>query len=125
MVFTSTELMESMGLKIGDRIKLKDGEAEIYYSDYGIRYRYDSGWWYELSTLVGKDYEIVEDEKRYGDLKCKDVSCSKCPLRAFNCKPKEDETLYEIYKKIEFCNDRQIRNIIKKRLDLITYENDN
>ena len=60
-----------------------------------------------------------EMSKYIGDLICKDLKCENCPLYSINCDA--GDAYSNLYKILEFCyahiNDKEIYDILKKRLD--------
>lgn len=126
---TSKDLMEWLGLQVGDRIKYgvllgviaidEDNEIIIEVYDKKDEYCGDS----HLHELIGCEYKILPKPKRVGDLICDCQSCANCPLRMLDCLDEfgndfADMTLYEIldYKNTE-CKDQEVYDLFKKRLD--------
>ncbi len=102
---TNEEILQFYGLKVGDKIKV-DGyyypfviveENGKIFAKRKINYLYS--WdYYNVGTfndvLLNRDYEIITPKKKIGDMKCSEIKCSKCPLRAIDCDAK-GKTLYE------------------------------
>ena len=100
---TSKELLEFFGLKVGDKIKVdgyhypfvifvRDGEIFAkrengFYTDY-----YNTGTLTDV--LLNCEYKIITSKKKLGEMKCNEMLCRKCPLRAIDCDAK-GKTLYE------------------------------
>ena len=55
--------------------------------------------------------------KRVGNLKCTEISCEKCPLRALSCISAHGKTLYEMLDLTEVDTDKEIYDLMKNRLD--------
>ena len=128
MKFTSEDLMKAMGLKVGDRVKvktiLKDDEDIIYTIDNtgGCLLGKDDGY-YNLFVLMDREYEILPRPKRVGDLKCDDFKlCDEgCPLEwlCWNCNivhENSKNTLYDVLKLHEI-DDKEVYDLFKARLD--------
>jgi hypothetical protein len=105
MKFTSEDLLKAMGLKIGDVIKTSVGDIfEIVKDDFIYLYlKNDEGratdW--QSSYLINLEFEIITPKKKIGDMKCDEMLCRKCPLKAIDCDAR-GKTLYEaleIYRK--------------------------
>lgn len=137
MKFTSENLMEAMGLSIGDRVKVKLGigldffndsknyVVEIFKDTTGIiMIKNDKNQSIFLTSLIGYDFEILPRPKRVGDLKCDDFECCDCPI-GFLCDYKipkyaenKEPTLYQMF---EYYNvtDQEIHDLLKARLDKV------
>ena len=116
---TTKEFLEFLGLKVGDRFKIKDEpnrEYEIVFETgngfslirrelnlLGTVVIYTS-WEY----LLDKEYEIVKKPTKLGDLKCGEKECQECPLRMLDCLLDKigKVTLYEMLD--EVCEYRDI-----------------
>ena len=107
---TNEELLQFFGLKIGDKIKV-DG----YYHPFVIgeengkifakRENCLSSWdYYDVGTLtdvlLNCDYEVIAPKKKLGEMKCEEMLCKNCPLRAVNCDI-DSSTLYEVLETYE------------------------
>ena len=109
MKFTSEDLMKTMGLQVGDRIKVKsilaNGEDEIYTIDNtgGFCLLDKDGGHYNIFKLIERDFEILPRPKMVGDLKCSiDIVCTECPFKMIsNCICLEGKTLNEVLNIVE------------------------
>lgn len=121
MKFTSEQLIEAMGLREEDVILCQDKEYIIKENKLiskderdGIGLEIILG----IDYLLDKDFEIIRQVRRIGDLICKDTDCKVCPLHCMDCKGNFSNSLYynldEIFKGIE---DSELYNILKARLD--------
>lgn len=135
MKFTNEDLLKSMGLKVGDRIKLQkddkkytliDGSNYENFDKYiFVSYNKDSDEWnsvYDLTYIIDKEmeYEILPKSKKVGDLKCDvDIKCEKCPLRYIMCEGCAEDSLYEVLERTtkEDVFDKEIYDLLKTRLD--------
>ncbi len=124
MKFTSKELAKAMNLKIGDKIKLNKRNYTISEHNENIVIETLNDY-YQLTYLIGKDYEILPKPKRVGDLLCDDFEgCDYgCPLEWLCCnhcctEHDIDISLYDVldYYKI---NDQEIYDLLKARLDKV------
>lgn len=134
MKFTSEDLMKAMGLKVGDRVrcnKLLGTVFEVIKMDNGsIALDGLQTEWHSIHELIDKDFEILPTPKRVGDLKCKDLECENCPLRALiNCNSHDNnnQRLFDNLAKwtneyISF--DQEIYDLLKARLDKEVKDND-
>ena len=127
MKFTSEMLMKAMELNVGDRVKvnLVNGKSKIYevvkYTDSLNEEKVCLTENKSLSYLLNIDYEILTRPKRVGDLKCEELTCATCPLRAINCgniATSVEKTLYQILGNFfpEY-QDQEIYDLLKARLD--------
>ena len=105
---TNKELLEFFGLKVGNKVKV-DGyrypfviveENDIIFAK---KENCLSGWdFYDVGALTNilltRDYGIITSKKKLGEMKCNEILCSKCPLRAINC-DSIGRTLYEALEK--------------------------
>lgn len=116
MKYTSKELATLLGIKIGDRIRLSNGEIADVIEDYILDY---NSWRIGLHSLVDEDFEILPQKKKLGEKLCEEIGCDECPLLRLNC-PMEitKSSLYEILKDwYEINKDKEIYDILKARLD--------
>ena len=111
---TSNELLQFFGLKIGDKIKIEGFiNPFVIFEDSGIQYVEETGKnWIPISArkkwgiiafiheLLGNEYEIIKPKKKIGEMKCDEMLCRKCPLRAVDCDI-DSSTLYEVLEKYE------------------------
>lgn len=131
---TTKEFLEFLGLKVGDRFKIKDEpnrEYEIVFETgngfslirrelnlLGTVVIYTS-WEY----LLDKEYEIVPKPTKLGEMRCTEKECQECPLRMLDCLLDEigKVTLYEMldnvceYRKIS--KDSDVYKAFKEMLD--------
>lgn len=122
MKFTSEDLAKAMGLKIGDRIKLENGEIAEVIEDYDLWFESSELKRYGLYTISGQNFEILPPKnikKKVGDLICcNGIYCADCPLHIMHCEEMRDESLYDNLEYIfEDINDKEIYDILKARLD--------
>ena len=124
MKFTSEDLMKTMGLQVGDRVKIKNyiyviDKDYILIHEEGLASQYS---YTSIRGLIDLDYEILPRPKRVGDLKC-DKECNNCPLRALeSCNMFGRLTLYELLEKVynDWENkDKEIYDLLKARLDKV------
>ena len=120
MKFTNKDLANAMGLKVGDRIKVKrENDKPINYElkpDYSL---FDNiGYNHLLEIIIDEEYEIVKPKKKVGDTICREICCYNCPLKMLDCPDNNNRTLFE---KLEMAheeyNDKEIYDILKARLD--------
>lgn len=132
MKFTSEDLMKAMGLKVGDRIRCNEllGTVfEVIKMDNGsIALDGLQTEWHSIHELIDKDFKIIPQPKRVGDLKCSnEMKCENCPIKILcdltecDCLGNGD-TMYaylEAYKKNNIISDfdQEIYDIFKARLD--------
>lgn len=122
MKFTSEDLIKAMGLQVGDRIRINDGNIFKVISDDTIQ-SIESEYCTCLSYIIDHKYEILPRPKRVGDLKCEELGCMTCPLRILSHCGKskgQEDNLYKIlnYWNNEYPNfDQEIYDLLKKRLD--------
>lgn len=95
---TNEELLQFFGLKVGDKIKV-DGyrypfviveeNSKIFAKPENCVSRWDC---YDVGALINvllnNEYEVVKPKKKLGEMKCDEMVCRKCPLRAINCDAK-------------------------------------
>ena len=101
---TDKELLEFFGLKVGDKVKIEGYDKPfVIFEKSGIQYveemskdRICSSWDIIdfIRALLRTDYEIITAKKKIGEMKCDEMLCRKCPLRAIDCDAK-GKTLYE------------------------------
>lgn len=137
MKFTSEDLMKTMGLQVGDRIKVtfKDDtieEYEIIKYDNGNIILHDDFHGYDdhVGYLLDNEIEILPRPKRVGNMKCDDYEgCINCPLRLIECCYNESYTLYESLEEVKEISsnnnrfDQEIYDLLKARLDKEVIEN--
>lgn len=124
MRFTRKDLIEAMGLKIGDKIKTKTYGTTFTIND---EYYLIADRCYPSSPfiLIDEEFEIVKTTK-VGELLCNKIDCESdnCPLNSINCyldcclEIKDNPSLYDKleawYKEYK---DDGIYNILKAKLD--------
>ena len=104
---TDKELLEFFGLKVGDKVKIEGLiNPFVILEESGIQYFEEIGYkgykgictsWDIIDfihKLIGNEYEIIKHKKKIGEMKCDEMLCRKCPLRAIDCDAK-GKTLYE------------------------------
>lgn len=116
MKFTSEMLMEAMGIKIGDTIKLNGKTHTFTIKKDGTLICKNV-----LKQLIDQDFEILPKPKRVGDLKCSQFdTCETWPLQficnLYDSPFNDDNSLYNILTKIDVY-DQEIYNLLKARLD--------
>lgn len=120
MKTTSEDLAKAMGLKVGDKIKLKNGEIAEVIEDYDLWFESSELKRFGLHILIDEEYEILPPEKtkeKVGNLLCDEVGCADCPLERC-CWDIPVETLYENLERWnDKYNDKEIYDILKARLD--------
>ena len=125
--YTSEMLMHSMGLSVGDRIKInnKDNTYIIELNEYDepIYIEEYTKIKFPIADLLNKNVEILPTSKKVGDLKCEEIGGSiNCPLR-FICdcsvSTKNNLTLYQILKlkSDNSYQDKEIHDLLKNRLN--------
>ena len=142
---THKDLLEWLGLKVGDVIRFNDSPNKwiVANEEYitldpkvdryidGVFKRVDQ---LPITHLIEMEFNILPKPERVGDLKCGEISenkeCSKCPLRSIcaTLSTGRKTTLYEmleIYKldKGSYL-DQEIYDLLKARLDREVKEND-
>lgn len=115
---TSKDLAQAMGLKPGDKIKLNNGEIAKVTEDYELDFYPLKT---SLSVIIDEEFEISPRKKKIGELTCEEISCEKCPMEAIYCgtfRLKKD-VLYDVLSEwFKECNDKEIYDILKARLDM-------
>lgn len=117
MKFTSEDLLNAMGLKIGDRIKV-DLYDVIFEIKRSLRLSH-SLTTYDLTFLIDKEFEILPRRKILGNKLCRDFTCDKCPLKSFQfCRKSHfaNPTLYDLIEGLKTA-DEELYDFYKKRLD--------
>lgn len=141
MKFTSEDLMKTMGLQVGDRIKAPNGviyevvsEVVDYANVIGLinKGKYEDNYFPLKMLVCDEDFEILPRPKRVGDLKC-NGKCPLCPC-IYVCNDQVnaiDKTLYEVlelgiatFTKTPKKMNEEIHNVIKARLDKEVLSND-
>ena len=119
MKFTSEDLLKSIGLQVGDKVKIETGYIFEVVNNGGISLeRLGEGYYTDLEFLVDTEFEIIPRPKRVGDLKCEEIECKDCPLDyicSLNNLPNYT-TLYENLKRCQI-NDQEIYDLLEARLD--------
>lgn len=149
---TNEEILDFLGLKVGDIIKIIDrhGDGDIAFWEIH-RIEFSNGHLYlhfisdsvdgkdcvnslfDFEDLLTNEYEIVT-LKRVGDMKCGkknpiDIDCSTCPLRPLHCTGSHgyENTLYEMldnmYTNVFMSKDSPTYKAFKAELDKeVVYE---
>ena len=121
MKFTSEDLMKAMGLQVGDRIRINDGNIFKVISEDTIQ-SIESEYCTCLCYIIDHDFEILPRPKKVGDLKCSEFdSCITCPLqwlcfRKIDEKNEMETSLYEMLESF-VVTDQEIYDLLKARLD--------
>lgn len=98
---SNKEVLDFLGLKVGDRVKIlncdfcdyfviKKGKDGFEYAESVHSYRPCNTWYLQTlaSILLEYEYEIVKPKKKLGDMKCEDfVRCKGCPFVLDNPAP--------------------------------------
>lgn len=117
MKFTSEDLAKAMGLRVGDKIKLKNGEIAEVIEDYDLWFESSEFKRHGLYTIIGQNFEIVRTKKKVGEQLCRAIECQYCPLSGC-CRNVQNRSLLT---NLKFWNDRyndkEIYDILKARLD--------
>lgn len=119
MKFTSEDLAKAMGFRIGDRIKVTGKNGKIY--EYEVKPDYSLGSnekiYISLDCIIDEEYEILPPKKKkVGDLICKEVGCTHCPLYKFMCRGNSSDDLYTILSN-NYKDDKEAYDLLKARLD--------
>lgn len=131
---TTKEYLKFLGLKVGDKIKIKDQPNREYeiVSRTGNEFsliRRESHLLgavmvnISLDYLLDKEYEIVQKPKKLGDKKCGGKECQECPLRMLDCVLDKfgTVTLYEMLDDVckyrEISKESNIYKAFKEMLD--------
>lgn len=119
MKFTSKQLAEAMGLKVGDRIDIKDLNDKHHICKLKADYElYDNnGDFVDLKYIVNHDIEILPPKKKVGDLICEEVACESCPLSDCCCAGSSESLFNNMEAWYEEHHDKEIYDILKARLD--------
>lgn len=125
--FTSEDLMEWLGLQVGDEIRINDKPDNyiVELNECGIPCVKDkyTKIRFEMTYLINRKVEILPRPKRVGDLKCSyddTLNCSKCPLFVLCHASREydNKRLYEVLDNwFESSKDQEIYYLLKTRLD--------
>ena len=125
MKLTRKDVIEAMGLKIGDKIIVKDWRKIYTINDEYCLMSNDRctyGCTYSPNILMDAEFEIVPPTKKVGEQLCNNTDCDSdtCPLHSINCslESKDNPSLYDVleawHKKYK---DDEIYDILKARLD--------
>ena len=133
MIKTSKELMEWLGLQVGDRVKVNFTsnmfqedliyevvDDKIFVNQIHLKVVNTKDFiMIDLNYLVNIDFEILPRPKRVGDLKCKGFgNCGGCPLYWLSCDYSNGGNLYEALEDwFENSKDQEIYDLLKARLD--------
>lgn len=125
MKITSEDLMKTMKLSVGDRIKIGSKIFEIYLSPQNelrcVNIHNINNHFY-FKNLIDKEIEILPRPKRIGDLKCDDFKCCDCPLNyicsLYGLSLATNDNLFNILEKFN-CDDQEIHDLLKDRLDKV------
>ena len=119
MKFTNKDLANAMGLKVGDKIKLEEMILKVT-NNYRLE-KQENKKVLPLWLLVDtdKDFEIVKPKKKVGEQICREIECPYCPLRGVCYEADATLTLFDVLEdtNIKMCNDKEIYDILKARLD--------
>lgn len=134
---TANELLEFLGLKIGDRVKVEGATLTVRrWNNWGVilfRHETNTKYWLGLHDLCTREYQIIEDKMRVGDTCCGEYSsnCNECPIGKWGLlcpgllknpgtETKVSETklynILELYEK-KYPRTQYITDIIKKELE--------
>lgn len=127
MKFTSEELLQSMGLAVGDRVKLPEGYYtfifDVKLNKYNKPYLSDGEKQSkEITILLDRNFEILPRPKRVGQLTCREIKdCRTCPLWwicfiKIKAKDEMETSLYEMLESF-VVTDQEIYDLLKARLD--------
>lgn len=134
MKYTSKNLMNDMKLKVGDRVKFTiddityigvvgfyDNVSSLILENKNTSKNKVNGI-FTLNFIIHKEveYEILPRPKKLGELKCEEIDCLECPLRAIKCGnivTSGEKTLYQILGNFSKYQDQEIYDLLKKRLD--------
>lgn len=95
MKFTNKDLAKAMRLKVGDKVKFKNGEIAKVTEDYELDFCPIKA---KLEILVNVEYKILPRKKKVGDKLCANIPCKKCPIfigcKFSDCPAAESDTLF-------------------------------
>lgn len=119
MKFTSEDLAKSMGVKVGDIIKVNWSKGnKIYKITEYYELRDQEDFYIRLTEIINQDYEILTPKKKLGEKLCMNFDCNKCPLFVINCDNSINSSLYEkLEQTFADVNDDELYNFLKSRLD--------
>ena len=108
--------MEFVEFKVGTKSNWAGNKIYKITEYYELRDQED--FYIRLTEIINQDYEILSPKKKVGDLICKDVDCTKCPLRSGYCNGSVTDRLYDrLEQTFADIEDKEIHNILKARLD--------
>lgn len=117
MKFTSEDLAKAMGVKVGDIIKVNWSKGnKIYKITEYYELRDQEDFYIRLIEIINQDYEILPRKKKVGELICKEVGCTHCPLYKFMCRGNSSDDLYTILSN-NYKDDKEAYDLLKARLD--------
>ena len=130
MEMDTKKLVDFIGIKVGKKYKFWDGKIRIVEYDYDFYFinvndDNDIVTFFEMPVHQLTSLVEVNEPKKYGELKCNEIACKKCPLRYLKCndldivgKLDDDSTLYDIlrYLNLQY-KDQELYGIIRKRLE--------
>ena len=125
MIYSSENLLNDMNISFNDKL-LVNGEilhvVDTY--DHGISlYNKRKDLYIHVSFLVDKKITILANEKKVGDLICKETQCNLCPLRLLCYRCPCDSKLFDAFENIKEDSkswdifDDEILDLIEKRLN--------
>lgn len=126
MLKTSKDLMEWLGLQVGDRIRINDKPDNyiVELNECGIPCVKDkyTKIRFEMTYLINRKIEILPRPKKVGQLTCREIKdCRTCPLWwiCFIKIQAKDEMKTSLYEMLEsfVVTDQEIHDLLKARLD--------
>lgn len=129
MTENARKVFDILGVKPYEWFKV-DGIKEKIFIDEDLIIEDEEGFFRNklLRPILTGQYKIIKQPKKkhVGDLICKELECRNCPLYSINCDT--GDSYSNLYKILEFhykqFKDKEIYDLLKKRLDKEVLEND-
>lgn len=115
-------LLDGLELRVGDRIQFLNDTNETFTIKENEEYYYlknNSNRIHDLPImkLIICEFTIIAFHlKTYGEYICKEIKCSKCPLRNFRCIGNTRNTIYQI---LENSKNSEDYSYLKSKLDRV------
>lgn len=88
MKFTTADLVEHLGLEVGDKVVIRNEKYELKETtdEEGYMLVDADGYVIPVAELVDKEFEHIKPKKKVGEKKCCEfANCNTCPLSCLNC----------------------------------------
>ena len=107
-LITTEEILDDLEIKIGDTIEL-DGRSYklIINDDCKIMFKDADGNTLLVKDIIDREVKIIRPLRKLGETLCKNISCSRCPLKVLKNLCSQRDANLNLYKMLDMVLHRE------------------